>query len=83
MRGLEGEQLGVEDGVDGDHAAHRFDNARIGIEGANDRFRQLDLARRRNVDLVQDDDVGELDLLDEQADERALVMLARATGRGR
>ena len=47
------------------------------VERADDGARGGTLVRRGDVDLVEDDHVGELDLVDQQLDERALVLVAR------
>ena len=54
-----------------------FDDISLGIERAHDGAGGLALRWRCGIELVQHDDVGELDLLDQEIDQRALVAVKR------
>ena len=60
------------------HTGHAgLDEFRIGVERPNDLARGIELFGLCRIDLVQNDDVGEFDLIDEQIDQRAVVLLAQ------
>ncbi|MNV42150.1 hypothetical protein D3C71_1338120 [compost metagenome] len=52
-------------------------NAGARVQGAQDGHQALALVGRNQVDLVQHDDVAEFDLLDQQINHRALVLIAQ------
>ena len=74
---FEVEEAGIENVARIDTRVARFDDAGIGVERPDDRPRRHDVFRSRNIDFVEDDDVGKFDLLDQQLHERAFVILAR------
>ena len=59
------------------HARHAgFDELRVGIERADDFSRGVELFECRCIDFVQNDDIGELDLIDEKVGDCAVVFFA-------
>ena len=63
-------------------APHRLKDPGAGIELGHHRLQRPELDRVEQIALVKHDDVGELDLVDQQIGDRALVVLAQmfATG---
>ncbi len=77
MRPVEVEQFRVEDRIERHLTEIGLLDARIGIERADDLMGKIALFGGGDGNLVQDHDIGELDLFDEQVDQRALIVLAK------
>src|SRR5690606_919907 len=71
------EQARAHHGVDRHTAEGGEMDAGIRIERLDDACDEIALAGLDVIGLVDDDDVGELDLLDQKVDQRARVALAR------
>jgi hypothetical protein len=56
-------------------------NARVGVERGDDLLDDLKLPGIDHACLVDDHDIGELNVLDEQVDEAARIAFARGLGR--
>ena len=56
---------------------------RTGIERLDDGRNLLCLVVADEIELVEHDDIGELDLVDEQIGHRPFILFAQATHRGR
>ena len=76
MRLFEIKEVGVEDRVGGHVRMVRLDDAGVGVEAADDLARGIGALRARVVGLVQDHHIGKLDLVGQQGDQRALVLVA-------
>ena len=68
-------QLGVEDTVERDLASRGGDDFSTGVEGRDDCFNLVGLLFVDQVKLVQNDDIGEFDLVDQQVGHGAIVLL--------
>ena len=68
------EQAGVENGGKRQMAEIGFDDTRVGVERGDDAAHIGARLGCHFRDLVDDDDVGELDLFDQKIDERAFVV---------
>jgi hypothetical protein len=77
LRLLEIEQAGVQHVGEVHLRKAGLDDPCRRIEGADDFQRSSELARRSVARLVEHDHVGEFDLLDQQVDEAALVVVAK------
>lgn len=71
------EQARVQDGIGSYVGMIRLYDLRIGIEATNDLARRIRALGPRIRHLVQHDHFGEFDLLDQQVDQRALVLLPK------
>ena len=78
MRAVEVEQAGVKDRI-GRHAGMiRLDQPRIGVQRLDDLARGICAFGARIRGLVQHHDIGKLDLLGQQVDQRARIAFAKA-----
>ena len=68
------EKAGVQDRIRRNVRSIRFDDPGVGVEAADDLARGIDLFGSGVGDLVEDDHIGELDLIGQQMDQRALVL---------
>ena len=73
------EEARAHDRVRRDVGVVRLDDPRVRVQAADDLARGIDLLGARVGDLVDDHDVRELDLVGQEVDERALVLLAPRT----
>src|SRR3546814_7402996 len=71
------EQSGIKDGVERHFPMIASENASICVEGCNQLLNDGELIGRHRAGLVDDHDVGELDLFDQQPDEPACVIFAK------
>jgi hypothetical protein len=74
---FEVETPGVEDLVQRHFAHDHRDDLRLGIQAFEDGHQFLTFVAADQVDLADQDDVGELDLLDQQVGDRALIFFAQ------
>jgi len=72
------ESLGVEDGVERHLAESAADDRRVGVQRADVPLHFAEVILADEIALVEDDDVGELDLIGEQVGDRAGVGLVVA-----
>ncbi|KAI3485014.1 hypothetical protein L1887_51789 [Cichorium endivia] len=74
---LEVEQAGVEDGLEVDLAHDHRHDPRVGVEAAQDGAQLFALVAADQVDLAQENHVGEFNLIDQQVADRALVVFTQ------